>query len=104
MYTIIKTKHLIEMNRLTKLLFLVTSILIGQDNSLILTGISRPNANYPNGTSGNTARSIEIYISEDIENLSLYGCATSNTINSADNSQEFSDFRLYQLMQEILFT
>ena len=74
------------MNRLIQLLFLVSSILIGQDNSLILSGISRPNANFPNGTSGNTARSIEIYISEDIEDLSLYGCATSNTINSAESS------------------
>ena len=67
-------------------LFFSLSILSAQQNALILTGISRPNANLPAGTSGNQARSIELYANEDIADLSVYGCATSNTISAGQSS------------------
>ena len=55
--------------------------------SLILTGISRPNNNFPtDGTSSNIARSLELYVVEDISDLSMYGFATSNSIYAGDQS------------------
>ncbi|MAQ31851.1 MAG: hypothetical protein CMD26_03855, partial [Flavobacteriales bacterium] len=61
-------------------------ILIAQQSSLILTGVSRPNNNFPVENSSNTARSIELFVVEDIDDLSFYGYATSNSIYAGDQS------------------
>ena len=62
-------------------------MLCAQQSSLILTGISRPDNNFPtDGVSSNTARSLELYVVEDISDLSMYGFATSNSIYSGDQS------------------
>ena len=52
-------------------------ILPAQQSSLVLTGISRPT-----NSMGGGARAIELYVLEDIPDLSVYGCATSNNIKS----------------------
>jgi len=68
-------------------LFFSLSILCAQQSSLILTGISRPNNNFPtDGEASNIARSLELYIVEDIADLSMYGFATSNSIFAGDQS------------------
>ena len=56
-------------------------MLCAQQSSLILTGISRPNNNFPtDGLSSNTARSLEFYVVEDISDLSMYGFAGSGGV------------------------
>ena len=67
------------MNRIYFFIFfiLVSYITPAQQSSLILTGISRPNNSFPDN-GNNNARSIELYVVEDIIDLSVYGFATSN--------------------------
>ena len=79
-------------------------MLCAQQSSLILTGISRPNNNFPtDGVSPNTARSLELYVVEDISDLSMYGFATSNSIYSGDQSNGAFQFLKVLTLQVILF-
>ena len=69
---------------MNKIYFFIFFVILGhvlpaQQSSLVLTGISRPN-------SPGSARSIELYVLEDIQNLSLYGFATSNSIEAGGQS------------------
>ena len=67
-------------------LFIFGHFLPAQQTSLVLTGISRPDSPYPNNGVSGQARSIELYVLEDIPDLSVYGFATSNNTEAGDQS------------------